>query len=87
VEWWIDGGRQGWGAALLFDAIQKDPDPYLRGHAARAVAALLPLLKASSVKHIQSAAVSSGWIAVDDVRIAAERSRDEAGDRRAQPAG
>jgi hypothetical protein len=81
-QWWDDGGRQGWAAALLYEAIRKDPDPYLRGHAARAVDILLPLLDASRLRYVQSAAASSGWIAIDDFRRAAERSRREAGDRR-----
>jgi hypothetical protein len=82
VEWWINGGRLGWGAALLYDAIQTDPDPYLRGHAAKAVAVLLPPLETSNLTTIQSGAVSAGWIEVDDVRNAADASRGAERDHR-----
>jgi hypothetical protein len=40
-SWWREGGREGWGAALLHDVMSTDTDPSFREHAAKLVDALL----------------------------------------------
>jgi hypothetical protein len=61
-SWWRDGGRDGWAAWLLREAMRHDDDPHIREHAALYIETLL---EASTLTVIQT---YDDWMAVDDLR-------------------
>jgi hypothetical protein len=62
-RWWIDGGRQGWAAGLLYDALLSDTDDAIQLSAARALDILIPCLREAGLVQIQAEA----WIDVGEL--------------------
>jgi hypothetical protein len=61
-SWWREGGREGWAAALLHDAVRTDEDPHISQHAATYVTMLLTDTQLSSIQ------TPDGWVSVEAIR-------------------
>jgi hypothetical protein len=72
--WWRAGGRLGWGAEVLHQAMRSDGDWDLRSFAADALGILVPFVEQFRLVDIQSAV---GWVSIAEIEHAVDDLRKE----------
>jgi hypothetical protein len=69
-DWWRDGGRDGWAAALFRQVALTDADLDLKAHAAHYIDIILAESRLSTIQ------TETDWMTVDELRASVDEVED-----------